>query len=205
MERLSVKLDEINGNSDEMDLIANSTKELSSNGLIMVETLIEKSNKTKEATSEVNRIIEDMYESSLQISNISDALTAITAQTNLLSLNASIEAASAGDAGKGFAVVASEIRNLAEQSKNSTEEIKVIIENIQSKASSAAESIKGTSFVVEEQEVAVSEETASASEEVTASTEEINATMEEFARHSENLKNVADQLGVEVGKFVIQR
>lgn len=253
MERLSVKLDEINGNSDEMDLIANNTKDLSSNGLIMVETLIEKSNKTKEATNEVNRIIEDMYESSLQISNISDTLAAITAQTNLLSLNASIEAARAGNAGKGFAVVASEIRNLAEQSKNSTEEIKLIIENIQSKASSAAESIKGTSFVVEEQEVAVaqtqdifdkilnsisemankvreiresikvtnenksallssmenisavSEETASASEEVTASTEEINATMEEFARYSENLKNVADQLGVDVRKFVIQK
>jgi len=253
MERLSVKLDEINGNSDEMDLIANNTKVLSSNGLIMVETLIEKSNKTKAATDEVNRIIGDMYESSLQISNISDALAAITAQTNLLSLNASIEAARAGEAGRGFAVVASEIRNLAEQSKNSTEEIKAIIEDIQSKASSAAESIKGTNFVVQEQDVAVvetqqifdkilnsisemankvreiresikitnenksallssmenisavSQETASASEEVTASTEEINATMEEFTRYSENLKNVADQLGVEVGKFVIQK
>ena len=50
----------------------------------------------------------------------------------------------------------------------------------------------------------VSEETASASEEVTASTEEINATMEEFARYSENLKKLANQLGLEVRKFKIQ-
>ncbi len=76
---------------------------------------------------------------------------------------------------------------------NSSESIKVTNEN-KSALLSSMENIS-----------AVSEETASASEEVTASTEEINATMEEFARYSENLKNVADQLGIEVGKFVIQR
>ncbi|MGB4659343.1 MAG: methyl-accepting chemotaxis protein, partial [Mobilitalea sp.] len=253
MEKLAKQLDDISGNSIEMDNISNDTKKLSSKGLEMVDALIEKSNKTKNSTDEVKVIIEDMYESSLQISNISDALTAITAQTNLLSLNASIEAARAGDAGKGFAVVASEIRNLAEQSKQSTAEIKVIIENIQSKAATAAESIKNTKQVVEEQDVAVvhtqeifdeilksienmtikvkeirgsilitnenksallssienissvSEETASASEEVTASTEEINATMEEFARYSANLKKLADQLGLEVSRFIIQQ
>lgn len=252
MESLSKQLDEISSNSLEMDTISNDTKGLSSKGLEMVDTLREKSYKTKASTDEVNVIIEDMYESSLHISDISDALATITAQTNLLSLNASIEAARAGDAGKGFAVVASEIRKLAEQSKASTEEIKVIIENIQTKAATAADSIKSTKQVVDEQDTAVvqtqeifddilkaienmtikvkeirssilitnenkssllsaienissvSEETASASEEVTASTEEINATMEEFARYSENLKKLADQLGLEVKKFKIQ-
>ncbi len=253
MESLSKQLDEINSNSIEMDTISNGTKGLSSTGLEMVEALREKSNKTKTSTDEVNTIIEEMYESSLHIGNISDALATITAQTNLLSLNASIEAARAGDAGKGFAVVASEIRKLAEESKNSTEEIKGIVENIQTKAAIAAESIKITKQVVDEQDIAVvqtqeifddilkaienmtikvkeirssilitnenkssllaaienissvSEETASASEEVTASTEEINATMEEFARYSENLKKLADRLGLEVRKFKIQQ
>lgn len=251
METLAKELDEISDNSVEMDTISNETRDLGSKGLEMVDTLREKSSRAKESTDEVNAIIEDMYENSLQISNISDALTAITSQTNLLSLNASIEAARAGTAGQGFAVVASEIRSLAEQSKVSTEEIKKIIENIQSKAAKAAESIKDTKQAVGEQDVAVvetqeifnhileaikemsvkvkeirsailntnenkeslltaienissvSQETAASSQEVTASTEEINATMEEFSRHSGELKTVAEQLEIEVGRFKI--
>lgn len=92
-----------------------------------------KTNKTKTSTSEVNRIIQDMNESTIKISSISEAIAEITEQTSLLSLNASIESARAGEAGKGFAVVAAEIGKLAEESKNSTEEIKSIIENIQKK------------------------------------------------------------------------
>lgn len=155
MEVLSKQLDDINGNSVEMDNISNETRNLSTKGLEMVDTLIEKSNKTQTATDNVNKLIEDMYESSLLISNISDALSAITAQTNLLSLNASIEAARAGEAGKGFSVVASEIRNLAEQSKNSTVEIKDIIDKIQEKSAIALESVLNTKEVVKEQDIAV--------------------------------------------------
>ena len=108
-----------------------NTKELGSKGLYMIDTLTEKSNKTKIATTEVNDIVQDMNESTKQINAISETIADITEQTNLLSLNASIESARAGEAGKGFAVVADEIRKLAEQSKTSTEEIKAIIASIQ--------------------------------------------------------------------------
>lgn len=155
MDSLSVKLDTISINSNEMDEISNNTKQLGSKGLSMVDTLIEKSNKTKSSTNEVDKIVEDMYESTKQISAISDTLSSITTQTNLLSLNASIESARAGEAGKGFAVVAGEIRKLAEQSKLSTEEIKNIIENIQKKSAVAADAIKVTQIVVNEQDLAV--------------------------------------------------
>ncbi|PXV86806.1 methyl-accepting chemotaxis protein [Lachnotalea glycerini] len=155
MDSLSNKLDEINENSNEMDDISKSTKSLSSKGLSMVETLIKKSDKTRLSTDQVNHIVDDMYESTKQISAISDTLSSITNQTNLLSLNASIESARAGEAGKGFAVVAGEIRKLAEESHNSTEEIKQIIETIQSKSEIAVEAIQETKQVVEEQDIAV--------------------------------------------------
>jgi methyl-accepting chemotaxis protein len=155
MENLSQRMDGIAENSNEMDDISNNTKVLSSKGMNMVDTLIEISNKTKSSTDEVDVLVRDMYENTMQISAISDTLAGITAQTNLLSLNASIESARAGEAGKGFAVVADEIRKLADQSKTFTEEIKDIIVNIQNKSAVAADAIKSTKVVVDEQDVAV--------------------------------------------------
>lgn len=155
MEDLSNRLDKISVNSNEMDKISSDTKELGSKGIHMIDTLIEKSNKTKTATTEVNNIVQDMNESTKQINAISETIANITAQTNLLSLNASIESARAGEAGKGFAVVAEEIRKLAEQSKTSTEEIKAIIASIQKKSDTAIKAIQSTETVVNEQELAV--------------------------------------------------
>ncbi|AWK50557.1 chemotaxis protein [Clostridium beijerinckii] len=155
MNDLSDKLDEINSNSNEMDKLSINTKELGSKGLSMIDTLIEKSNKTKIATTEVNEIVQDMNESTKQINTISETISQITEQTSLLSLNASIESARAGEAGKGFAVVAEEIKKLAEQSKNSTKEIKIIIESIQKKSEIAVKAIKSTENIVNEQDLTV--------------------------------------------------
>jgi methyl-accepting chemotaxis protein len=124
--------------------VSNNTKALSKEGIEIVNVLINKNNETMEATSKVSDIVINMNESVKKISTISDAINEITEQTNLLSLNASIEAARAGDAGKGFAVVADEIRKLAEQSRKSTEEIKVIIEEIKAKADVAVQAMDGT-------------------------------------------------------------
>src|SRR5690606_26028628 len=85
-------------------------------------------------------IITDLSVHSENIRNVTGLITGIAEQTNLLALNAAIEAARAGEQGKGFAVVANEVRNLAEQSKDSAEEIGRMIEAVIQNVSRAVES-----------------------------------------------------------------
>jgi len=138
-----------------MDKLSATTKELGTKGLSMVDILIEKSCKTRTSANEVSDIVQDMNKNTKIINTISETISQITEQTNLLALNASIESARAGEAGKGFAVVAEEIRKLADESKKSTEEIKLIIVNIQRKSDEAVKAIKATEEVVAEQELSV--------------------------------------------------
>jgi len=83
-----------------------------------------------------------------EIGRVTDVITEISDQTNLLALNATIEAARAGDAGKGFAVVANEIKELAKQTANATDKIKVKIEGVQGLARDAAEGTEEVSGII---------------------------------------------------------
>ena len=83
-----------------------------------------------QSTEQISQTIEKLVEHVGKVSGITDAILNISSQTNLLALNASIEAARAGDAGKGFAVVAEEIRQLAEMTKVSTEQITQIMNEL---------------------------------------------------------------------------
>lgn len=109
---------------------------------------IEQMNHINQTVSQLGSVIHTLGERSKEISQIANVISDIAGQTNLLALNAAIEAARAGEQGKGFAVVADEVRKLAEQSSRSTESIRQLITSIQSETQNAVESMdKGTKEV----------------------------------------------------------
>lgn len=114
-----------------------------------LEKLIAANGSTKEHTDDVVRSIQETSEAIDAIGSAATFIESIAGQTNLLSLNASIEAARAGDAGRGFAVVASEIKNLAEQSAKSANDVQTIIKTIIEKSEQNTKSAQAISEAVD--------------------------------------------------------
>jgi methyl-accepting chemotaxis protein len=127
---------------------AEIVKEMTDSGKKSIGDLLEKSKLTETNIAEINKSIEDLYDMARDISKITELITAIASQTNLLSLNAAIEAAKAGEAGKGFAVVAGEVKKLAQKSLDAAMSIVNMVKNVQNQVDNTTEKINAVTHAI---------------------------------------------------------
>lgn len=206
MRGLARQLEDISIVTENMNNVSHRSMELSSKGLEQVELLSDKSSETKSSTTEVASIVQEVNGRMEEINAIIEVITKITDQTNLLSLNASIESARAGEHGRGFAVVANEVRKLAEQSQASAGEIKRIVDSIKAVVKNAVESMERTNLAVTEQDQAVTEtkaifteildavrELVQKADEVQTAIKESNANKDAVSNEMESIAAVSQQ------------
>lgn len=214
MEEMAVAVQRIAENTSEISDISADTARESVDGRAAVDSAIQQMQSIQLTVGQLAQVISHLNERSSQIGEITEVISAISAQTNLLSLNAAIEAARAGEQGKGFAVVAEEIRKLAEQSSRSTEEIAKLISEIQIETTNAVQAMEQGTDEVEKgvtvvehagdsfsqingliQKVASQiEEVSAASEELSASVEEVTASVQDVAAQSSDVSNATQSV-----------
>ena len=145
MEQLSVSIDHVSENANDAHRVSQTSSEQASEGGRIIHSAATEMENIAAAVNSVATTIRGLEKYSMQISSIANSIREIADQTNLLALNAAIEAARAGEQGRGFAVVADEVRKLAERTATSTTEITGMIGKIQ----------EGTTLAVKEMEVGV--------------------------------------------------
>ena len=150
MEQMMETVMEVARNAEATREAATEANDSAGHGKSMVDAAVGAINEVAELSRQLDREVGDLDAQAGEIGKIIHVINDIADQTNLLALNAAIEAARAGEAGRGFAVVADEVRKLAEKTMEATREVETAIGTIQSRSKSAISSMEATAKQVEE-------------------------------------------------------
>jgi twitching motility protein PilJ len=145
---MAVSIDQVSANASESSAVAERSVAIANKGAEVVQATINGMDNIREQIQETSKRIKRLGESSQEIGDIISLITDIADQTNILSLNAAIQASMAGDAGRGFAVVADEVQRLAERSAAATKQIEALVKTIQNDTNEAVISMETTTSEV---------------------------------------------------------
>lgn len=169
---------------------------------IIVDDTVQSVSKLANEVEQIGSVINELQNQTQNIDTVLDVIKGIAEQTNLLALNAAIEAARAGEQGRGFAVVADEVRTLASRTQDSTQEIQEIIESLQSGADSAVEAMKSGS---EEAKVTLQKagEAGSSLTTITRAIESISSMNTQIATSAQEQSAVANDINQNISSISV--
>ena len=197
MEEMTSQIRDVSNNAGAAEKAANDARENTSEGKEIISNTISQMQSLSTNIDDVSLVIDSLAAESDNIGSVLDVIRGIAEQTNLLALNAAIEAARAGEQGRGFAVVADEVRTLANRTEQSTNEIQQMIQKLQSGAQEAVSAVK-VSQDISNQSVEQTSKADDSLSEIDKLMELISEMNTKIARATEQQTQAADEINLRI-------